>query len=464
MSLELDNQGVGEDVSASLPGDSATSASLSNEPSATTADTDLNTGVEGSPTSLEGQLEIKEEGESSLPVDLTEQEIASLAPKTAQAFARFRTENKGLGEENASLKQQLAEIQSQPKSTTPSIVIDNPVEDWKGLDQFEALPAPYKEKLGDEIGWRRLPDLISRASENFEELPQEWKDAIGHPILTAIGREFGLTPAGVIQAIQAGIGQTEDGEQQFSTSTAQGLRSQNSGLTKQLIESGGYEATDPIVQGVAGLERNMALIQRENQALRSRLDNHDQQQQASSKEQTERTQRQLETDFQAKAKATWDTVLTPTLQTIPQGYEQMRRMASADAKEALANDSVAQTHLTNAKSALVQAQKYRNQGTPELASQAEDRHSREMTAYAARIAVVAQPIVKEINSLIAENVRLKNGVTQEQQQRKDIIGGSGANGNGNGFQPKQPGEDMDAYLARAREYRMQEIAHHDSQR
>src|SRR5688572_11546512 len=103
--MDFDNtQGVGEGVETPTPGDtdSAVPASLSNEPSAATNTTDLNTGVEGSPTSTDVQL-TEAEGEkpdASQPVaELTEQEIQSLAPKAAQAFARFRTENKGLSEE-----------------------------------------------------------------------------------------------------------------------------------------------------------------------------------------------------------------------------------------------------------------------------------------------------------------------------------------------------------------------------
>ena len=451
MSDEL-NQGVGVGETASGETDSAVSASPGNEQSAAIEQPDLNTGVEGSPTSTDAQLKKEGEGDdssSSQPVDLSEQELATLPPKTAQAFARFRTENKGLAEENTTLKQQLAEVQ-QTQPEQPGIIVNNPVEDWDGLEQFNSLPAPYKEKLGDEIGWQRLPDLVTRAADNFEQLPDEWKDAIGHPILTAIGREFGLTPQGVIQAIQAGIGQGGNGETISPSPTAQSSQSQ---LANQLVETGGYERTDPLVQGVAGLERDMGQLRKENAALLSRLDKYDQQQQASTKEQQERSSRQLETDFQAKLNATQETILTPALKTIPQGYERYKRTVEVEAKEALAADSVAQNHLANAKAALLQAQKYRSQGTPELASQAEDRQSRELTAYAARMAVVTQGVLKDINALITENISLKAGVSQQQQQRKDLIGGNGAMGAGNGAgEPRRRDPQTGQWLETVEEY------------
>lgn len=466
-------QGVGEGVgegaqtppSVSPSGTEQAPPVSPNEPSATT-EADLNTGADGSPTSDGTQTEIEGEGQetSPQPVALTEQEIASLEPKAAQAFARFRTENKGLSEEVTNLKQQLAEFQSQPKSTAPSIAVDAPVDEWKGLEQFNSLPAPYKEKLGDEIGWQRLPDLVSRAAANIEQLPPEWQSAIADPILESIGREFGLaTPGDVIRAIQAGIGQTGSGDLSTSPSSlSQGSQSQT-GLARQLVDAG-YDNTDPLVIAAARQEQAFTQSQRQMQALEKRLAQFEQSNQAQTKEQAERTHRELETSFQAKLKATHETILTPTLQRIPKGYERYRRTVEVEAKESLSNDSVAQTHLSNARAALLQAQKYRQQGTPELAAQAEDKHNRELTAYAARFAVVTQNVLKDINTLITENISLKNGANQQQQQRKDLLGGGAVNGNGNGFQPRQPGEDMDAYLARAREYRMQETAAMDAQR
>lgn len=453
MSADM-NQGVPAEAGEG----SAALASPSNEPSATETLTGTNTAAEATP----GVQDTTQQGEgqpadATQPVELSEQEISILPPKAGQAFARFRTENRNLGEENTALKNQLSELQT----GTPAIAIDAPVEDWKGLDQFNRLPEPYREKLGNDIGWQRLPQLLDKAIQNVETLSPAWQAAIVDPLIKSLGAEFGMTPAQVIQTLQNASGQASE--------PAQSSRSPFE-VSQQLIAAG-YEANDPLVLAARQQEQGLTQAQRQIQGFEKRIGDFETQNKAQTQAQIEAAERQRDAEFETQQKATWETILGPTLQTIPQGYEGYKRVVTLDAKDAVGSDTVAQGHLTNAKNALTQAHKYRTQGTPELAEQAMSKHGREMTAYAARCAVLTQQALKPYSDLIDENVRLKKGAIDQQQQRRDLLGGGGNGANGNGLEPRrrdpQTGqwlESTDEFVERAATWRRARTAELDAQR
>jgi hypothetical protein len=450
--------GVGVD---NMPGGSAASASPSDEPSATDQPDVTSTVVDATPGTQADQTAEGQTTDTAQPVDLTEQDVSTLAPKAQQAFARMRTETRTLSEENSTLKAQLSELQT----NAPAIAIDAPVEEWNGLEQFDRLPAPYREKLGDEIGWRRLPTLLDTALSNVDQLPPKWQEAIVEPLLKSVGAEFGMTPQQVIQTLQNASGQG-GGEYQPPAQS-----SQPHALSQQLIAEG-YEPNSPIVLAARQQEQGLTQAQRQLQQFEQRIGKFENDNKAQTKAQQEAAERQREAEFNSKRDATWETILGPTLKTIPQGYERYRRSVTVEAKDTVAADSVAQNHLTNAKSALTQAHQYRAQGTPELADRAIDKHSREMTAYAARCAVLSQQVAKAYNDLITENVSLKNGATNQQQQRKDLLGGGGNGQNGNGApeprrrdpQTGQYTESLDEAIARAQEWRRARSAEIDASR
>jgi hypothetical protein len=406
-------------------------------------------------------------------VAFSEEELKLLPQKTAERFARLTGY---LKEKDSKIAELQTQVETKPEATTdtaPTLRVDAPVDEWDFWGQFNKFPSQYQQAMAVQVTDSYLYDRLPVHFEHFDRLSQEAQQALYHHVGGFIQSQTGLTIEEIAEAVKAYKGGPQGqgiGGAQVGASTAQGSLGPQIDFAQQLIDSG-YEANDPLVLSarqqqavLAQQQYREAQREREYKALEARLNGFETQTKQQTQAQQEQAERQRNAEFEQGQKAAWDTIIGSVKQTIPQGYEGQARYLGPIIQDAVKADSVAQTHLTNARNAFNQAHKFRQQGTPDLAEQAMSRYTRELGVYNARCAIAAQAALKDLVSVIAENVSLKNGATQQQQQRKDLLGGGGNGAAGNGLAPKRPDETADEYVARAAAYRREQTLALDAQR